>query len=692
MLLANVLCTLALAPTEPLKTISTTVWAPWASDPALEAAALIHEAHGAARLAAYWRSWSELPAGSNTTLRRVLAAAEPLLPSIAYRALRVALAARLEAPRVEMWSEVATATAEALSPNDDAGRTGETVACWAIACGELHASVAVAIDAAAQDGCAAAAAAAEATHPVLGPLAVADHTVVERAVEAGGADGGRVLVYADVHAAGLGACLAAIERSGGVAVSLRYRPSAERGVALQGFAAELAIKSDEYKTIDDRKAAAGSAADDGGGDDDDEGGEGGEGGAGLEERPSWLLRRHAEEPIGPEALPTERLQTLPMQAALAVLRSKRPLATLRDVAGNLPSLARHLSRTSLDGRDGKAPELRRALEEPRRVAKLRSAVAQNGGGVLTINGRPLPLPPPSAEASSSSSPMGMGMGMGMGDGDGDGDGGGQGRPDAFFALLRAVHEEAARAARLTALGVPAAAAQELLATTPPIEPVRVDVRGLSDVPSLLWLNDLGAGETYKEWSADAVDTARPGYRSLQFTRHPYFTALVVADVGTARGAALAGYAAQLCRRDAPLHVALLPTRDATAATASIASTASTAEADAATDAMATATATATDVAASADVGGKLLLGVNATAGRAALLNLLRRLEQGVTTKKGSGGGGGSVAVAPGRLSLEALRTAHADAVLSAAAGGGGSGKKKKKGKKGGKLGKVEKLH
>ena len=61
MLLANLLCTLALAPSEPLKTISTTVWAPWASDPALEAAALIHEAHGAAKLAAYWRSWSELP-------------------------------------------------------------------------------------------------------------------------------------------------------------------------------------------------------------------------------------------------------------------------------------------------------------------------------------------------------------------------------------------------------------------------------------------------------------------------------------------------------------------------------------------------------------------------------------------------------------------------------------------------------
>ena len=71
--------------------------------------------------------------------------------------------------------------------------------------------------------------------------------------------------------------------------------------------------------------------------------------------------------------------TLLVKAALLVLRSKRPLATLRDVAGNLPSLARPLSRVSLEG---KHEEARRALEEPRRSQRLQSAQH----GALTLNG------------------------------------------------------------------------------------------------------------------------------------------------------------------------------------------------------------------------------------------------------------------------------------------------------------------
>ena len=155
------------------------------------------------------------------------------------------------------------------------------------------------------------------------------------------------------------------------------------------------------------------------------------------EQPTLLLRRRAEEPLGPEALPEARVRSLGLQAALHVLRSRRPLATLRDIAGNLPSLARPLSRLSLEGRHeevrralaepGPHPhprphprpnpipipnpnQVRRALEEPRRVSRLRGAAH----GTLTLNGRPLPLD----------------------------------RPDAFFGVLSVLHEEAAAAARL----------------------------------------------------------------------------------------------------------------------------------------------------------------------------------------------------------------------------------------------------
>ena len=75
---------------------------------------------------------------------------------------------------------------------------------------------------------------------------------------------------------------------------MRYRPGAARGVALQGFGAELALKSDEYTTVDDRKAVAG-AEEEGAEAEAEEEGEAGE-------QPTLLLRRRAEEPLGPEAL------------------------------------------------------------------------------------------------------------------------------------------------------------------------------------------------------------------------------------------------------------------------------------------------------------------------------------------------------------------------------------------------------
>ena len=78
---------------------------------------------------------------------------------------------------------------------------------------------------------------------------------------------------------------------------LRYRPGAARGVALQGFGAELALKSDEYSTVDDRKAVAG-AEEEGAEAEAEEEGEAGE-------QPTLLLRRRAEEPLGPEALPEQ---------------------------------------------------------------------------------------------------------------------------------------------------------------------------------------------------------------------------------------------------------------------------------------------------------------------------------------------------------------------------------------------------
>ena len=117
--------------------------------------------------------------------------------------------------------------------------------------------------------------------------------------------------------------------------------------------------------------------------------------------------------------------------------------------------------------------------------------------------------------------------------------------------------------------------------------MRLDTRGLHGVPSLLWLNDLQADAPYQPWSSDLADAAKPGYRSLQFARLPLFTALFVLDPATASGAALGAYAELLCRRSAPLHVAILATRahDDPAGGATAAATAAAAPSAATADAV-----------------------------------------------------------------------------------------------------------
>ena len=59
-------------------TISTTAYAPWASDPALEAAALLSQ-HGNQTLRAFWEAWAVQTPTDDSSLRSSLALAEPLL-------------------------------------------------------------------------------------------------------------------------------------------------------------------------------------------------------------------------------------------------------------------------------------------------------------------------------------------------------------------------------------------------------------------------------------------------------------------------------------------------------------------------------------------------------------------------------------------------------------------------------------
>lgn len=185
------------------------------------------------------------------------------------------------------------------------------------------------------------------------------------------------MAFVDPHNSGFGAALSELSRvaeSAAARVFLRYRPARSAGAAvpLQGFGASLTLKSSEYKTIDDRKAAA---------EEEEADTENEEGVDELADNaPSWLLRKKASEPT--RRLPGGGGRELSMQASLAVLRAREPLATLRDVSSSLPSLARHLSRIKPDSATHKA-----------RADALRRhwPIVQSARGALTLNGVPLDL-------------------------------------------------------------------------------------------------------------------------------------------------------------------------------------------------------------------------------------------------------------------------------------------------------------
>ena len=112
--------------------ISVALTAPWtASDPAVEAAELIRQAHSHDTLLQFWRAFTK--AGS------VLEAVEAVLPPLAARALGALLAARAEAPRVAMWAQLAASLQASHTTLD------ESAPCWYVACGAPVASAGAAM-------------------------------------------------------------------------------------------------------------------------------------------------------------------------------------------------------------------------------------------------------------------------------------------------------------------------------------------------------------------------------------------------------------------------------------------------------------------------------------------------------------------------------------------------------------------
>ena len=475
---------IAASPTTPLTTLSVTASAPWQSDPAVEAAALMQSLHGSTVL--FWKTWSAVAprCESSNSMRCVLDTLDEMkLPPLERDIIGVGLAARLEAPKVSAWAQLAsTISADA------------ALASWAYACGKVHKRVLNAVEVVSAGSCQDDRKGSDAVPPEL------DHAISD-----GGAP--RLIAYVDPHAPSFATALSSLLAVDPkqATVILRYRPAAARGVPLVGFGASIRVKSSEYRVVDDSRSTAEGAEEE-----EEERAQAAGSRAtrhhrgGCEQRLERLLAARTRG-----CPPTTNFE-LNLRASIAVLRARRPLATLRDVGGSLPALARPLSRLNISAHSG----ITSAIEQMYPLVK-------SARGALTVNGLPL---------DSSS----------------------------LHEALEQVVNEGAAASALCALGLSPSVASRVLQLPPPA-PLRVDIRGpLSDA---LWLQDVASDPPFADWPTDLSLLTKPVYHppgAARFLKRNVYTALFLLDPATVDGARLGGHVATLCKKAAPLRIGIVP--------------------------------------------------------------------------------------------------------------------------------------
>ena len=239
-------------------TVSVTASAPWASDPAVEAACLLYKSRGGEAVLDFWRAWSLAPPCEALSVRCVIDTIQGAmdLPAIERISLGIALAARIEAPRVSAWSQLAH------NLRSDAR---------AAVCGRMYSDAHMA----------AANAAMHANDCIDSSDHVPDalnHMLPEPSSTASVRVAPVLVVYIRPHESGEGGLAASLRalaelrsRAEPPRIALRYVPGhpvrGEAAVPLNGFGATVRLKSGEYRVIDDRESEPAADADD---DDDDD--------------------------------------------------------------------------------------------------------------------------------------------------------------------------------------------------------------------------------------------------------------------------------------------------------------------------------------------------------------------------------------------------------------------------------------
>eukprot|EP01043_Picozoa_sp_COSAG02_P042101 COSAG02_NODE_3549_length_6580_cov_7.819883_2_plen_1698_part_00 len=308
-------------------------------------------------------------------------------------------------------------------------------------------------------------------------------------------------------------------------------------VTVLGYGVELAVKDSEYKAIDDQKrdAQPGSASEwaakqraagkmPGSIDDDDDEDEEVEGflfqrliarnpklEGGLRQLRTKLLSEALSDGGSGMALKVWEMEDLGIQAVKRVSTAPNPLAALRRISGDFPSLARPLSRLKL------SPTFKQTVSA--RNAQLggypRNVLALNGQKVGSLGGR---------FASEGSDEYGKRATVAI-------------HPFDAFELMGALREHAQRLDALAAIGVEPAIASSWL--RPQLATREMGggsglVRYDSRFSDIVWMNDIETDDSKSNWPREVNNVLDYRRRNL-WVRRNLFNSVAVVDPGTAEG-------------------------------------------------------------------------------------------------------------------------------------------------------------
>ncbi|KAI9340426.1 UDP-glucose:glycoprotein glucosyltransferase-domain-containing protein [Zopfochytrium polystomum] len=322
----------------------------------------------------------------------------------------------------------------------------------------------------------------------------------------------RAILYADLRSRQFPKFHEALKKladNGLLAYVLRYRSppisSDASPLVVAGYGVELALKSTEYKVIDDRNVGAEKA--DSENEDEATADEPVEKGNPLE-----VLFEEGEPTV--QSLTGEEIRELAVKAAHLVLASDEPLSLLTAISQDLPKLSHVIAKTAASGR------IRMALR------KNLMTLATAGTMKLFMNGMDIPV-----------------------------------ETLDFFSLLQRMRNEAKLVHSIAQLNFTSSEIFRLLSSPSGSSGIDLGWGEAFDIrdENLLWWNDLEKDKRYKSWPKSVRDLLRPGYPGQpRYIRKNLFSVLFAMDLTKLENLEVLTNVFNFVERDIPLRFGVIP--------------------------------------------------------------------------------------------------------------------------------------